>query len=225
MLQAQNKNQFALRMATTIGCVFAVTLAFSNQSRGQDMSILDKILELPIHDHLTFDSKTVIAQCSEVIQKREKCSKEIIGKALLARGNAYLVMHKLDEAIQDFDEYCAILPENADVLFLRANVQAMKSRHEEARKDIEKLNRLYPEDLRGLFGRAMLLLGQGNEKEGLKALDMAISRNPKHAQSYFVRGALCSIMNPIESLHFMNKFLELTPYNGIRTAKTPCGAW
>jgi tetratricopeptide (TPR) repeat protein len=197
-------------------CVLMFLFAICTPCQGQDMITLRKILELPIHDHITIDSKTVIDHCSKVIEKRDQHSKEVVGRALLARGNAYGRINKFEAAIQDFDEYCKIQPENAKVLIMRAIAYSSINQSEKSDKDIEKALRLDPKYPEALLGLATILSRLGDEQESLKAVDFVISLHPKHGQAYFLRGVISKTLNPIESLNSMNKFLELSPYNMMR---------
>jgi tetratricopeptide (TPR) repeat protein len=75
---------------------------------------------------------TLIRECTEILNGREKGDANVVVNARWARGWAYLMMHRPEKAKDDFEIICKLRPDNATFYALRAVAMADLGKMEDA---------------------------------------------------------------------------------------------
>lgn len=127
-----------------------------------------------------------------------------IAKAYARKGNCYVQMNKLQEAIEMYDKSLLEVSDHA-VKELKKNVEQMKKTREE---------QLYfsPEKAEEHREAGNKLFRDGNYAAAIKEYDEGIKRNPKSAILFFNRAlSLMKMLDHHRSLDDMQKCLDLDP--------------
>jgi tetratricopeptide (TPR) repeat protein len=105
------------------------------------------------------------------------------------RGYSYEITGDYDRAVQDYDQAIRLKPDDAGAFQMRCRTRAdMNEKLEAALSDCNEALRLIPNDKLAFYSRGFVYFRMGDYDDAIADLDKRLKRDPKAADSLYVRG-------------------------------------
>ena len=142
--------------------------------------------------------------------KNCKKDKELLSDCYKSRGNVYLQLNKLDEALSDYNLAIKANNKNADALDDRGNLYFILEEFDKSDQDYLKAMKLEPDDPRHRIGLGRNAEQRKNYKAALEYYTQAISLKPDYGAGYRFRAIVHATQKDYEAYAMdLVKALEL----------------
>ncbi len=130
----------------------------------------------------------------------------------LDRGNHFQNINKYREAIDDYNRYIAVVPDNHSAYQNRGTAHERLKNFDSALWDYTKVIELKPRDTIAFFNRGVVYDAINNPWQAIKEYDSVIIIDPRLAKAYYNRGASYEkIKNYGMAVKDFEKAMELNP--------------
>ena len=130
----------------------------------------------------------------------------------LDRGNHFQNINKYREAIDDYNRYIAIVPDNQSAYQNRGTAHQRLKNYDSALWDYSKVIELKPRDTIAFFNRGGVYETIDNPWQAIREYDSVIIIDPRLAKGYYNRGgAYVTIKNYEKAIKDFEKAIDLNP--------------
>lgn len=106
----------------------------------------------------------------------------------LDRGNHFQNINKYREAIDDYNKYIAVVPDNYSAYQNRGTAHERMKNYDSAIMDYTKVIELKPQDTIAFFNRGVVYDAIDNPRQAIKEYDSVVIIDPRLAKAYYNRG-------------------------------------